>query len=115
MMSTLSRLIATGIIWAMTPLIIVAATDSAVRDGNAVVLVAIVMIAAALSTRSVWNAIPGGALEAGEKTKRTGSRRVRRLVESLTDDELDELRARLSDDGEVVPLDTLLAQQGKGR
>lgn len=115
MVSTIARVIATGVIWAMTPLIILAATDTAVRDMNAVILVAIVMIAAALSTRSVWNADPDSALSATEKSKRTGSRRVRRLMDRLSDDELAELRARLSDDGEVVPLDSLLSQQQQRR
>jgi hypothetical protein len=97
----------------MTPLIIVAATDSAVKDLNAVILVGLVMLCAAYSTRVIWQSGTEAAL-APEKTKRIGSRRVNRLVQSLSDDEIEELRARLSSDGEVMPLETLL-QQGQDR
>ncbi len=115
MVSNFTRLIATACIWGMTPLIILAATDSAVRDLNAVILVAIVMFAAAFSTRAVWNNVTETAQTMAEKSKRTGSRRVNRLMDGLSDDELDELRSRLSGDGEMVPLESLIQQRGGRR
>lgn len=111
MLTNLSRMLTTAFIWGVTPLIILAATESAVRDQYAVLLVTIVMIVAGASTHAVWKGGDNAATAPADKHKRTGSRRVRRLVDSLSDDELDELRARLSADGEVVPLETLLAEQ----
>lgn len=107
-----TRLVATAGVWAMTPLIIVAATDRAVQDLNAVILVAIVMFGAAYTTRIIWQSGMETAVTP-EKHKRIGSRRVNRIVDSLSEDELDELRGRLSADGEVMPLETLLKQRGQ--
>lgn len=111
MQSEITRLLTTGFIWIATTLIVVATTQGGVvQDENAVILVAIAMLGAALSTRYVWRTTEARIDEA-EKSKRHGSRRVQRLVSSLSDDELEELRARLSADGEVMPLEALLSEQ----
>ena len=115
MVSNLAKMLVTFFIWGMTPLIVIAATDSAVRDVNAVIVVAFVMLAAAMGTRAVWRTDVLTSDASTEKSKRTGSRRVRRSMDSLNDDEMEELRARLGTDGEVVPLESLLQQRSSRR
>lgn len=114
-MANLAKMLVTFFIWGMAPLIVIAATDQAVRDINAVIVVTVVMLAAAMGTRAVWTSDALTVEAQTEKSKRVGSRRVRRLMDSLSDDELDELRARLGEDGEVVPLDSLLQTSSAGR
>ncbi len=111
MVSNVARLIATSVIWIALPFI-VEATQGSVDGGGMIPLVAIIMITAAGSTHSIWTAGARGALDVSdEKAKRTGSARVRRMIDTLSDEELDELRARLSASETPVPLETLLARR----
>lgn len=109
MVSNGSRVIATAFIWFMAALILGILKDS-VSSFNLVVLAGMVLLTVGLSTRWVWNsgAQPVAAEVSPEKAKRIEVDRVSRLVESLSDDELDHLRARLSEQERMVPLDDLL-------
>lgn len=110
MVSNGSRVIATGFIWFMAALILGILRDS-VSSFNLVVLAGMLLLTVGLSTRWVWNsgAQPATAEEtSAEKAKRIEADRVSRLVDSLSDDELDHLRARLSEQERMVPLDDLL-------
>jgi hypothetical protein len=86
-----------------------------VNSGDAVFMTVVVALAAAWATRSVWlagmTAVQQQA-QADEKSKRSGSPRVRKLVEALSEAELDELRERLAlPDDEPVSLQSLLPRR----
>jgi len=113
------KLAATFIIWtAFTIIMTTGHSPLAEATGGAAVMMTVVLaIAAAASSVAVWQSGEQNALkrEAAEKAKRTRTR-VGRFVDTLSNEEIAELRARLTaDDGEVVPLDALLSQQGKSQ
>lgn len=110
-MDNLARLLATAVIWmAVTGIMISMAVTN--TDIN-FIIVAIVMGTGAGATASIWNASHGekAALSQSEKSKRRS--RVERLLDSMDDRELEELRARLDEnvDGEMVTLDEVLAER----
>jgi hypothetical protein len=106
-----ARVLATMFVWGGVS-ILGSFTD--VTGGFAVMMIAILAFAAMMSTRAVWG-IGGQSADTQaqlEKAKRVGSMRLGRIVDSLSDDEIAELRMRLmGNDEEVVPLDSLLSRQ----
>ena len=106
-----ARVLATMFVWGGVS-ILGGFTD--VSGGAAVIMVAILAFAAMGSTWAVWQTDTQGSDEqiAVEKSKRTNAPRLSRLIDSLDDDEIAELRLRLmANDEESVPLDTLLSRQ----
>ncbi|MBC7869983.1 MAG: hypothetical protein H7Y09_04030 [Chitinophagaceae bacterium] len=71
----------------------------------------------AAATRFIWNGTLGlNSIDQAqaEKSKRSADTRVSKLLASLTDDELDDLRQRLSaQDGELVSLNDLLQERNR--
>jgi flagellar motor component MotA len=103
-----TRLLATLIIWGAFTIIIgiiggLLATSNTTIDlaGAIIVLIIILSLMALVGTsmQAVWGAQPGGAEDDESarlaKAKRTGSRRVERLIEQLDDDEIYDLEALL--------------------
>ncbi len=103
-----TRLLATLIIWgAFTTIIgiiggLLAASNETIDMAGAIILLIVVLSLMALvgsSMQAVWNAQSGHAEDDESarlaKAKRTGSRRVERLIESLDDDEIYDLEALL--------------------
>ena len=113
------KLAATFIIWtAFTIIMTTGHSPLAEATGGAAVMMTVVLaIAAAVSSVAVWQGGEQNTLkrEAAEKAKRTRTR-VGRFVDTLSNEEIAELRARLTaDDGEVVPLDDLLQEHRQNR
>jgi flagellar motor component MotA len=103
-----TRLLATLIIWGGFTIIIgiigglLATSDTTIDLGGAIIVLIILLSLMALvgtSMQAVWSAQPGRADEDESarlaKAKRTGSRRVERLIESLDDDEIYDLETLL--------------------
>ena len=116
-MNSVTKLAATFIIWTAFTIIMTTGNSPLAQatGGSAVMMTVVLAIAAGASSIAIWQ---GGEKSnskhvAVDKAKRTRTR-VGRFVDTLSDDEIAELRARLTaEDGEVVPLDDLLSQQGK--
>lgn len=118
MNGNLARMLATLFIWAGAT-VMITENNLAITEGNAVLLIGILAGIAGLCTLAVWvsgreHDVAQAAAEA-EKNKRVGSRRVERLVDSLSEDELDQLRARLQERDDMVPLETLLNRPSRDR
>jgi hypothetical protein len=107
-MKDTTRLLATLIIWGAFTVIIgiiggLLTASHATLDGvDTIVLLIIILSLMALvgsSTQAVWTAKTGSADDDEAvrlaKAKRTGSRRVERLIEQLDDDEIYDLEALL--------------------
>ncbi len=118
------RLAATIFIWLMlTGGVTVLIGNSFMMSEGAVstltVMFAIFGIVTAAATRFIWNGTLGlsssdQAQAQAEKSKRSVDSRVRKLLASLDDNELDDLRQRLSaQDGELVSLDDLLQERSR--
>ncbi|HEX2907463.1 MAG TPA: hypothetical protein VHO69_11415 [Phototrophicaceae bacterium] len=107
--SNLSRLIATAIIWGAVTMIMMAMLLRPGMDltGDTIVVITAIMGAVAyLGTRAVWKS-PYDAEQEAEKSKRHS--RVDRMLSRLSDRDVAELRARLmGDDGEAVTMEDLL-------
>lgn len=108
--TNLTRLIATVVIWtALTAIVMTGMLTH--MDMNFIVL-AIILGAGMVSTMAVWDHKSDTASQAAEKNKRRG--RVDRLLDGLSDTELNDLRARLDgSDGEMIGLDDLLTEQSR--
>ncbi len=109
-MQSAPKLLVTIIIWSCITGISIAALISMGRSDPqvAVVICAIALITATISTTQIWNTGTESNREA-EKIKRQS--RVDRLLKRMSDRDLEELRARLSDgDGEIVSLEDLQEQ-----
>lgn len=113
------KLAAIGIIWLAFTIIMTAGTSpiSGADGESAVWLTLALALAAGVSTLGIAVGSDKSQSEEqhAEKAKRTRSR-VGRFMDSLSDDEVAELRARLmADDGEVVSLEQLMAERGERR
>jgi hypothetical protein len=113
------KLAAIGIIWiAFTVIMTSGSSPVSNADGSSAVWLTLALaLAAGGSTLAI--AVGGDrsqpAEQRVEKAKRTRSR-VGRMMDSLSDDEVAELRARLmADDDEVVPLEQLMAEREERR
>jgi hypothetical protein len=118
--SSEARVVATIFIWlAVTAMVI---WGKPLQDPNT--MIGVVSAAAAISTFSIWfragtmeNESQHTARQSSEKPKHLERDRVARLADMLDDHEaaalLDELRNRVTvhDDGEAVPLETLLEER----
>jgi hypothetical protein len=118
-MQSVAKLIAVFLIWlSFTVVMTSGGSPLSEATGDAAVIMTVVLaIAAGGSTVAVWQSNEPRQLREPriEKAKRTHSR-VGRFVDSLGDDEIAELRARLMvDDGEVVALEDLVSQQRQGQ
>ncbi len=119
-MSEISKLIATFLIWTSFTIIMTSGNsplnNSGLTGGAAVLAIAFLACAAGGSTLAIWIAgARANREESDAKAKRTRSR-VGRFMESLSDDEVAELRTRLMvDDGEVTSLETLLSAREEER
>jgi hypothetical protein len=107
-------------IWIMV--MIMLSNVAVFASGNIVPLTFILSVAAAASTGFIWNARLGGdsdrrrQVEIAGKAKRDD--RMGRLLSSLSDDEIDDLRQRLMarEDGEIsTTLEELLAERERRR
>jgi flagellar biosynthesis component FlhA len=106
------RMIATGIIWAAITAIMM--TMMITQSDLNFIIVAILAGAAWFATDTVWSSGKNeakAAQEESEKAKR--QTKVERLVDTLSQQELNELRSRLvaDSDGELVSLDDVLSEQ----
>jgi len=107
------RISTLGVIWGAYTVIMVAALAAAQTIGSGMILVLAVLLAmvAMGATRVTWRYSTSGALAESEKAKRFS--RVEQFMQNLSDQELDELRARLTEnvDGEMVSLEDVLAER----
>ncbi|MBC7812783.1 MAG: hypothetical protein H7175_16630 [Burkholderiales bacterium] len=121
-MDSRSRLLATLFIWTAYVLVITVGIPMIGMMGNMAGFIVILGGAAGFLTTGFfwnWGRLPmaglGGTLEAeAEKNKRRT--RVERVLNSLSDEEVEVLRRRLSaDDDELVSLETLMSHDGEVR
>jgi hypothetical protein len=115
-MNSVAQVLATLFIWGASSAMVTAfSIQNNVSGFNFVILIAIVMASAVSATRFVWRGPAAAAVEAAysssEKTKRAANQRLQRVMNSLSDDEIAELRARLSADDEMVPLESLMRKK----
>lgn len=97
------RILATAIIWIAITIILATSLTSAVgpmsnvNSGAVFGITLVLAITAGISTLAIWMSGEHNQKqdEAYSKTKRTHPNRVRRLVESLSDDEIYELESML--------------------
>jgi len=114
-MNNISRVFATGFIWAALTILGVAmmVTHIDISSGSLAFMMTALIIGATIGTAAIWN---GGktdvdARESSEKAKRRS--RVERLMNDLDDRDIEELRYRLmsNDNDEAVPLEELLHKE----
>ncbi len=118
-MQSLAKLAAIFFIWTAFTIIMTAGNSplSNATGETAVIMTVVLAIAAAGSTAAVWQSKePVQPQEqSSEKAKRTRTR-VGKFMDSLGEEELAELRARLgAEDGETVPLERLMTEQDARR
>jgi hypothetical protein len=107
--------VATAIIWGGAALIVLSLADNVASSngGNLIWVMLFAMIAAAASTSAVWR----GAYKERTDMEKAKSSRIQKLMRRLSESEIAELRARLSEangDGEMS-LDELLQQGERNR
>jgi hypothetical protein len=111
-----ARVFATLFIWAaVTILGIGTLVNSTFLGGGPVIIIMVLLVgAAATATQNVWRS-DFGSRAAAEKIKRRT--RVDRMMDKLSETEVEELRARLmaETDGEQVTLDELMTEHEKRR
>ncbi len=114
--SQAARTLSTLIIWAaVTILGIGALVNATFLDSGAVVVIMILLVVgAAGATQAVWRSPAASSQMEAEKAKRRG--KVDRMLDRLSEDEIEDLRARLmaESDGEQVSLEELLEARGRG-
>jgi len=119
-MDSRSRLFATLIIWTAYVLVLVLGIPASNMSGNSAGIVALFGgFAGFLTTGFFWNwgRLPlAGSTPQTEAEKSKRRTHVERVLDSLSDDEIEVLRRRLStDDDESVSLNTLMGQDGEIR
>lgn len=127
-MGTQGKVIATTVIWAAFTLIMIYADV----DTNSFINLAILAGAAMISTVAVWDGMNShhsaskrdDSLKSGEqseKAKRRENKRLARLIESMSEDDISSLEAILAarrdqlDEDEQIELNRLLADQERSR
>ncbi len=112
-MNNISRVFATGFIWAaMTIVGVSIMVTRATSDGGALAfMMTVLIIGATFGTSAVWKSGDSdrAVREQSEKSKRRS--RVERLMNDLSESDLDELRYRLMsghDDDDPVTLEELI-------
>ncbi len=110
-----AKVLSTFFIWfAFTMVSMTAMIRDIHLEGLGAIGLAVLLVAGAvLATQFVWAGNSISAAEADEKAKRRT--RLDRVMDYLSDDELEELRARLTteSDGEQVSLEELLGARGR--
>src|SRR5688500_7718265 len=116
MENNFARVVATIAIWGAVAIVLGIVTGS-LTGVTLLIFGVFLAMAAGASTMSIWNggreASSHSVETAAEKSKRVGSMRVSRIVDSLSDEELDQLRARLEEREETVPLESLMSRRQK--
>lgn len=110
-MHSASKVFVTIMIWSCITGISIASLVTVGRDEPLfpLIICAIALITAAITTTKIWNTDTEATSEA-EKIKRQS--RVERMLKQMDDRDIEELRARLSEgDGETASLEDLLAQR----
>lgn len=108
METNLARLITTGIIWTVLLLMAVTAMVTGTDINFWVILIG--LGAGMVTTMFIWDSSNSKPATSAEKSKRSG--RVDRMLDKLSEAELDELRARLVEsDGEMLSLNDLMAER----
>ncbi|MFW5772319.1 MAG: hypothetical protein ACOCZH_03265 [Phototrophicaceae bacterium] len=107
------RMVVTVAIWALLMIIMVAAMDMGRVEFTPVLITA--AVGAAAATRFIWGAnldenMARSAQVHTGKLKRGQPRRVDDLLDNLSEDEIDELRARIEaiDNEDAISMDQLL-------
>jgi hypothetical protein len=119
-MNQIAKIIGTVVVWAACAAIVMSTGRFSSEAWVMPVIAVFSLIAATSSMRYIWRETDSRAshpmieLNTREKSKR--SSRVDRLMNALDDSELDELRSRLTgDDGEQIPLESLLRRDDERR
>lgn len=118
------RLAATIFIWLMLAggVTVLIGNSMLMSDDSVLILAAMFAVfgvITAAATHSIWNSTLGvnsadQEQAQAEKSKRSADSRVSKLLASLDDNELDDLRQRLSaQDGELLSLDDLLQERNR--
>ncbi len=111
-MNNISRVFATGFIWAALTILGVAmmVTHVEVSSGTLAFMMTILIIGATIGTASIWKSgnSESDIRRSSEKAKRHS--RVERLMNDLDERDIDELRYRLmnQNDEESIPLEELM-------
>ena len=111
-MNNISRVFATGFIWAALTILGVAmmVTHVEMSSGNLTFMMIALIIGATIGTAAIWssNKTDEDSQKSNEKAKRHS--RVERLMNDLDDHDIEELRSRLisPNDEESVPLEELM-------
>ena len=113
MNNTEARVMATFFIWAAITIIAVAAMVAHISvDGFVGIVLAMILVGSASgATNAIWKGTRVDDEQSAEKSKRRNN--VDRVLERLTDREIEDLRARLigESDGEAVSLDELIGRR----
>jgi hypothetical protein len=109
-----AKLVATLGVWTAFTIVAVTAMirDLQMSSFMGAFLALLLVAGAVVATGFVWRAPAADEIEASEKSKRRT--RVDRMVDRLSHQELEELRARLMADGEQVSLDELMQYRERG-
>ncbi|MBI1277873.1 MAG: hypothetical protein GC179_07075 [Anaerolineaceae bacterium] len=117
-MNNVSRVFATGFIWAALTILGVAmmVSKTDISSGNLTFMMIALIIGSTIGTAAIWtsNKPESDSREASEKAKRHS--RVERLMNDLNEHDIEELRYRLmsQDDEDRIPLEELI-NKGRGR
>jgi hypothetical protein len=110
-----SRIGATFFIWLAFTVVSITAMlrDIPVQSGSSVFLAILLVLGAVSATRYVWRGSEMTSRETAEKMKRRS--RVERMIDRMSEQDIEELRARLlsDSDGEASSLEELMRQQGR--
>ncbi len=109
-----TKLSATAVIWTAFAVILIGAFVTLSSYGwIPIVIVIVLMTMAALAgTRMIWRGYATSVVEVRKAKRRS---RVERVLDSMDEGELEELRARLTSDGEVVSLDDILSRPNSSK
>ena len=110
-----ARVLATGLIWTALTVLGVAAMVTGASSGSMTAILFVLIVGATISTGTIWRwARPNStAVEEAEKEKRRT--RLDRMMDTLDERELEELRHRLTGDGddERYPLEELVRMNNR--
>ncbi len=114
MSNTEARVGATFFIWVAFTIVSVAAIVNSAVIGGLLFLIMILLTGGVVTaTQSIWKGVETDKQSETEKSKRQGN--LDRVMARLSEQDIEELRARLiaDSDGEAVSLDELLQRQDR--
>jgi hypothetical protein len=114
MNNTEARVGATFFIWVAFTVVSVAAIVNSSDIGGLLFLIMILLTGGAVTaTKAVWTGVENDSQSGSEKSKRQG--KLDRVMARLTDQDIEELRARLmaDGDGEAISLDELMHRRDR--